>query len=209
MNGYRYDVFLSFKSDSVFNEWIDDHFLPIFSAYLTQDVRVACKRAYAGLFYSPRTLEAGDPWPQDLKLAILQSRVAIALCSPEYFYSKWCLSEFHSFWDRAKTTQRDLLVPVKIYDGEGFPTEVTGGLQFKDFGEFVIIGEAFKSTPKYVRFQEELKRFSVLVARRISQAPDYSAWPFVEKAPSPEPPVEQRTLEPPTGPDSSGPTSAE
>jgi hypothetical protein len=190
MSRYRYDIFVSVKSDDVFSDWLRTRFLPLFSAYLRQDVIVKCGRQFEGYFFYEQALRPGDPWPEELRMAIKTSRVAVALCSPEYFFSDWCLTELHSFMKRGKK----VLVPVSIYDGEAFPQEVRE-IQNSDLSKYVIVGEGFTLTKGYVDFQEKLKQLSSDVAVRIFEAPPYSDWPIEDKtAPPGEPDIPQQTL---------------
>jgi hypothetical protein len=195
MPDYAHDIFLSVKSDATFGEWVSTIFIPLFETYITQEIFAACKRKPDGIFYYKKSLKAGDPWPADLRQAITESRIAVALCSPEYFYSEWCLTEFHTFWERGKSKKARVLVPASIYDGEAFPSDVKGNLQFEDFSEFVIVGEGFKLTKKYSDFQDVLKQFAKRVAELVAKAPTFETWPVVEKAVLEEAPeVPQQTL---------------
>lgn len=196
MSDYSHDIFLSVKSDNTFGEWVSEIFIPLFQSYINQDIIAVCGRRAQGIFYYRNSIQPGDPWPDELRVGIRSSRVAVALCSPEYFFSDWCLTEFHSFWERGKSRNKKLLIPASIYDGDGFPTDIKKNLQFEDFSTFVIVGEGFKLTKKYSEFQEQLKEFSRRVAELVCNAPAFEEWPLIEMtvggAPAPE--VEQQTL---------------
>jgi hypothetical protein len=188
MPDYKFDIFVSVKSDAIFGEWVDATFLPFFEAYIRNDIIKVCMRPSVGIFYYRESLAPGDPWPEELRDGIRSSRVAVALCSPEYFYSKWCRTEFWSFWKRAQTTNKKVLVPISIHDGESFPPEAKD-IQSADFADYVIIGDGFKETRKYGTFQEELKKFSARVAQLVKDAPDYHDWPLVDDQMEQAPPV--------------------
>ncbi len=191
MADYRYDVFLSVKRDDIFGDWLRDHFIPLFFAYLRQDVIVKCNRQFAGRFFYEQTLRPGAPWPDELKEGIRQSRVGLALCSPEYFYSDWCMTEFYSFLNRGSK----VLIPVSIYDGEAFP-KVARNIQSADLSDYVLVGKGFKDTERYIYFQEKLKTLSKDVAARIGAAPQYCDWPIEEKTVAEsEPEIGQKMLE--------------
>src|SRR6267154_622148 len=185
---YTHDIFLSVKSDAIFGEWVSSIFIPLLEAYVRQDIIAVCKRAPEDIFYYKKNLKPGDPWPDDLKTAIQESRVAVALCSPEYFYSEWCLTEFHTFWERGKTKSKRLLVPASIHDGESFPDDIRGNLQFESFSEYVVVGDGFRTTKKFSDFQDVLKEFSKRVADLVLQAPPFEDWPLVEKTMTQETP---------------------
>jgi hypothetical protein len=201
---YKYDIFLSVKWAKTFDEWVTETFLPLFESYVRQEIFAQCGREPvgsrsgddppSGIFYYKKSLAPGDPWPNDLDEAIRTSRIAVALCSPEYFYSKWCLTEFHSFLERARKNQARVLVPVTIYDGKTFPSEVQN-IQESDLANFVIVGPGFKETKSYVKFQKALQMLSNTVGRLVCNAPQFAEWPVVRKwAPGEEPTVEQKTL---------------
>jgi TIR domain len=191
MRDYRYDIFLSVKRDDTFGDWLRSHFIPLFFSYLKQDVIVKCHRKFSDYFFYEQTLRPGDPWPDELKDGIRRSRVALALCSPEYFYSDWCLTEFYSFLNRGGK----VLVPVSIYDGEAFPKDARN-IQSADLSQYVLVGKGFKDTERYIEFQDKLKTLSKDVAERIGAAPDYCDWPIEEKTVAEaEPEIKQKTLE--------------
>jgi hypothetical protein len=187
MADYSYDVFISVKRDLTFADWVRGTFLPLFDSYLRQDVIIECRRQLVGdIYYYERNLQPGDLWPHELTIAIRSSRVAVALCSPEYFYSQWCLREFHSFLSRGKA-----LVPVSIYaDGNAFPEEVKQRIQAADLSDYVINGEGFRRTDRYVELQEKLRQLWKQVARIIGQAPGFKDWELVDTLP----PAEEVTI---------------
>jgi TIR domain-containing protein len=191
---YQFDVFLSVKNDEVFNGWVRGTFFPLFESYVRNDIAAKCKRQCAGVFYYKKSLKPGDPWPDELREGIRRSRVALALCSPEYFLSKWCLTEFYSFLDRNKKKNAKVLMPLSIHDGDGFPEDARN-IQDGDLADYVIVGEGFKETKKYADFQAALKDFSVRVAELVSKAPDFEEWPVIEKTtPGETPTVPQQNL---------------
>jgi hypothetical protein len=194
MPDYKFDVFVSVKNDEVFGQWLRDHFLPLFESYLKNDVIVECHRPIKGIFYYKKSLQPGDPWPDELREAIRESRVAVALCSPEYFYSKWCLTEFHSFLERGRNANAKVVIPASVHDGEAFPEEARN-IQAADFSSYVIVGPGFAETKRYTEFQEHLKEFSKRVAKLVHDAPNFAAWPVVEKSvPGEEPEIQQQVL---------------
>jgi hypothetical protein len=187
---YQYDIFISVKNDDVFREWVEGTFLPLFETYLKNEIIVACQRPWQKYFYYKKSLQPGDPWPQELTDAIQGSRVAVALCSPEYFYSDWCLTEFYSFLGR----NHKVLVPVSIHDGKGFPQDAKN-IQAADLHDYVVVGEAFKVTAGYVKFQKEVQALAERVAMLVAGAPPHQMWPIVAKiAPGGDPQIPQQTL---------------
>ena len=118
---YKHDILVSVKWDPVFAEWVREYFLPLLKTYLKQAVIVECGRQFEGLFYYKEDIEPGEKWKSKLRHAIKESRCALALCSPEYFYSDYCLLEWHSFSLRGRLMGKNLIIPAAIHDGQAFP----------------------------------------------------------------------------------------
>lgn len=186
MSAYKYDIFLSVKSDKTFDEWVADTFMPLFESFVRQDIISECQRlplgSAGGMYYYRKALAPGDPWPEELREAIQCSRLAIALCSPEYFYSEWCLTEFYSFLERTRLKKAKVLVPISIHNSSSFPADLKG-IQRLELADYVIVGPGFKETKKYTLFQEELKTLSKNVARLVKEAPLFEEWPIIAKQP--------------------------
>lgn len=178
---YQYDVFISVKSSFLFEKWIVERFMPIFEEFLCEDSLTVLGRR-PKLFFFRDTLKPGDPWPEDLRNAIKKSCIAIALCTPTYFATRWCLVEFHSFLNRVVEQGARVLIPISIYDGESFP-EYARSIQAMDISEFVIDGEAFEKTIQYVEFQKKMRVLSDIVAQRLKVAPAYQDWPIIDDVP--------------------------
>ncbi len=194
MADYEYDVFVSYKRDPLFGGWLKEHFLPLFQSLVTQDIYARCKRRAKGIFFDEKALKPGDPWPSDLVDAICRSRCMVAMCSPLYFDSEWCLSELHSFLDRMESKKAKLLVPVALHDGDTFPESVRR-IQHADFSSYVIDGPAFRTVPLYVNYQQDLKKLSSRVAELVHAAPPFETFPLVKKSPKvPEPHIPQALL---------------
>jgi hypothetical protein len=193
---YQYDVFVSVKWDETFAAWMREHFLPPFTTYLKNAVIVECGRPLGEIFYYKEDIEPGDAWKKKLKKGIKESRCAVALCSPEYFFSDYCLLEWHSFAKRGEKVGTSLIVPAAIHDGKAFP-DYAKDIQEARLQEYVIPGEGFPKTPRYVEYTDKLKKFAESVAKRIKAAPEFADWPIAEPerlAPAERPKIKQETL---------------
>ena len=177
---YKHDILVSVKWDPVFAEWVREYFLPLLKTYLKQAVIVECGRQFEGLFYYKEDIEPGEKWKSKLRHAIKESRCALALCSPEYFYSDYCLLEWHSFSLRGRLMGKNLIIPAAIHDGQAFP-DYAKDIQEAGFQDYVIIGPGFRKTTRYVDFQDDLKKFSTNIAKRIKAAPEFADWPLAEE----------------------------
>lgn len=194
---YTYDIFLSYRRSQLRSEWLTEHFIPLFWDIVREEITAETHRTPSGFFFDQTDLseemrkfdlhgiEPGENWRNKLKEAITASRCMIALWSPLYFHSEWCLIEWKSFLERGRAKQKDLLVPISVHDGDSFPSDARDS-QYMKFVEFVFIGDGYKKTELYVKFQQELRNLARRVAKVISTAPEWEAWPLNEGVHLPE-----------------------
>ena len=83
---YRYDVFVSYGDIGRIHSGYEG-FLGKFSTYLAQELGRRPK------IFIDDMIEAGHSWPHALAYALARSRVLVALWTPLYFKSPWCISE--------------------------------------------------------------------------------------------------------------------
>lgn len=194
MPAYQWDVFLSMSEAFPFVDWVDEHFWKLFKGYMDQEIQGHFGRDCEIYFYKNK-IEAGQTWPDELCEAIMSARVAVALCSPSYFTSPWCVREFETFRMRSSTTKKDLLVPISIHDGEHFPAHVTSKIQIPPLGPYVKLGKGFTLTAAYSDFQDTVQALCKLVGKRVKDAPQFEVWPIApEQDPDDEPPIPQVTF---------------
>jgi hypothetical protein len=133
---YRWDVFLSYRRFKEWPGWVNDHFLPLFTHYLGEELG-----RDAQVFVDVEATETGSAWPLKLAEGLSESRVLVCLWSKQYFSSPWCLAELAHMRAREKacgfgSAERPecLIVPVVLHDGEDFPPAVRH-IQTRDFKE--------------------------------------------------------------------------
>jgi hypothetical protein len=194
VSDYQHDVFISYRRDPVDDQWLKQHFVPLFASAVRQAITAECQRLPAGIFFDQSLpdgetrvfqlsgVDPGERWREVLRNAIRASRAAILLWSPLYFYSEWCNIEWMSFETRSRKFQRNLLVPVSVHDGESFPAKAREA-QIEDLSDFVNIGEGFTRTALYVDFQQRLRALARKVALVVKNSPPFSEWPVVEELP--------------------------
>ena len=175
--GYQYDIFLSYTRNFI-GDWVHEHFLELFNFHLQ-----------GGLGYSPKVfvdtqdISAGESWPLRLKKALAYSKCLVAILSPSYFESNWCLKECHVMLYRehiegfgAKGNGQGLVLPVIASDGKYFPDYIRN-IQSVDFRNFVRKGSGFPTTPRYVEFQDKMEQWAKEVADAVRNAPTWnSSW---------------------------------
>jgi hypothetical protein len=193
---YRYDVFVSVKWDDLFGAWVRDDFMPVFLPHLKNSVIAKCDRDFAGIFYYKDDISYGQNWKNRLKEAIPYSRCVIALCSPEYFRSRYCMLEWNSFSDRAQSVNADLIIPASIHDGQSFP-QYARDIQVGELQDFVIPGSGFRLTAQYATFVARVRELADCVAARVQAAPEFQAWSIADEdalKPAEKPQIPQETL---------------
>lgn len=170
---YQHDVFLSYPHGFI-EQWLKQHFLELFRWNLAN----ALGRAPA-IFIDRDGIASGDSWPERLKGALACSRCLVPIWAPEYFESKWCLYECRMLVEREqqlkyRTVQKPggLIHPVNVGDGDHFP-DYAKAIQYFDCRDYVILGEGFTKTERYVDFQLKVREWTAQVAKAISKAP---AW---------------------------------
>ena len=141
----------------------------------------------ASLFVDEDCIETGDRWPERLRESLKLSRCMICVWSPEYFQSKWCMSEWMSFREREKLlnmTSHGLIAPVRFHDGEHFPQEAQK-VQWTDVARFTSTLPAFWASPRALELEDKLKELAICVAKIVRAAPRFDPdWPVVFRVPA-------------------------
>lgn len=177
---YTYDIFLSYANgfEGLFGEWTRNHFYKLFKLHL-EDALGRRPEVYMDEQQPVTT----TPWPMERKRALADSCCVVALFSPSYFDSPWCMQELLSMHQREKlpdfqnaTEPISLVHPVIISDGDGFP-QVAKELRHQPFDcrNFMRVGDAFEKTLRYIDFQDRMSQWVVGVARTVRQAPPQEA----------------------------------
>jgi hypothetical protein len=189
---YEHDVFISYKRSLLIYNWVTKFFLPHFEGWLEEellklqkpasgepeDVRPRDMSEYQQtirIFFDKRSIEPGDDWPHELRRAVKSSKTLLAICSPTYFHSRWCRSEWQSFIDRqSEIGTYGLIIPVKYHDSEHY----LAGISWSDFSEYTFQASDFYQSAQAVRFETLVKNLAEVVARAIHTAPPFSPdWP--------------------------------
>ena len=182
-NDYQYDVFLSYSFKEDVRDWVAEKFYPNFVRLLDTEF-VELSLLYPDLIESGRyrppqdaaedakkriydakvMTQAGDVWSDELQGALRRSRVLVAICSPHYFASRYCRSEWRNFKERGP----NLIIPVIYYGSNELIIPRVEGIQYDDFREFIeIYGDAVG------RFRNRLRTLAKAVAAKAFAAPAY------------------------------------
>jgi hypothetical protein len=174
---YEYDVFFSYKRHNLTLEWTRSVHRRL-QFWLSQEVGREAK-----LFVDEDCIETGERWPERLRESLKQSRCMVAVWSPMYFQSDWCVSEWRSFLEREKRlsmVSHGLIAPVRFHDGEHFPQEARE-VQWTDVAQYTSTLPAFWASPRALDLEDKLKELAQSVAKIIRSAPPFAPdWPIVE-----------------------------
>ncbi len=174
---YAFDIFFSYKRNRLTRAWHEEVKERV-CFYVRNELSLSENEF--NVFFDTETIEAGDIFGDDIRDALKRSKCLVAIWSPDYFTSNWCLSEFHSFIERQKTRTNKLIIPASYHDGEHFP-DLAKQIQFKNFNSYASTISAFWNTAAAVEFDKELKIFSKDIASKIRNAPNFDDnFPIVE-----------------------------
>lgn len=179
---YMYDVFLSYSFKTDVKDWVQDKFSESFQDYLESNlIQLGLYPPPARVYIAPREMKPGDIWPNALQEALKGSKVLVAICSPHYFVSGWCQSEWTTFQRRAP----ELIVPLLYYGRDEYLLPRVNPIQYADFRDFREIPGG-----RMARFRQKVEEFASEVANKVSQAPPFSSsFPSAPQPTIPPPPV--------------------
>ena len=169
-DGYRYDVFISYSRSGGTADWVRNHLFPLLKDTLTDELGVAPQ-----IFFDAGNLEVGASWPEQLTEALKRSRMLLAVLSPPYFRSSWCLSEWESMAARERLLGEEpggLILPIVAFGGDAFPKEAQTR-QSIDMSQWAIPFPQFRETTQYVEFYQAVRGLAEVIAKNIERAPPW------------------------------------
>lgn len=178
---YEYDIFISYRRKEPVLSWVREHFAPQLEQWLSESLPHEPK-----LFRDEDTIETGSTWPLALQDGLRRTRLLVAVFSPSYFRSPWCLAEFESMLLREqqlglRTPERPdgLIYSVCFHDGEHFP-ENARAIQSRDLRPWNQAAPAFPLTAAYVDFIGQMQKVAEELGTLLPRAPEWQAhWPIV------------------------------
>lgn len=108
-HGYEFDLFVSFSGRGVAREWTTD-FVRRLGEYVElqggERVRV---------FMDAQDVRMGERWEPQLEEALLRSKALLAIVTPHYVTSAWCVREWMAFEAREERSGvSPLIFPVRV-----------------------------------------------------------------------------------------------
>jgi hypothetical protein len=186
---YEFDIFISYRRTETVGRWVHNHLLPRLDARLNEaaphPVRISCDIQ----------MESGVSWPDELKRRVLHSGLLVMVCTADFFRSRWCMAEWQSFRERERQLglfgpehPLGLVYPIRYADGDHFHPEVQAAQCRIDFRSLNYPDEVFRSSPKYMAFDDQIQEMANELIPRLGSLPEWrNTFPVVE--PEPLPPV--------------------
>jgi hypothetical protein len=186
---YAYDVFLSYPRADPVGPWVQKFFHPLLNQWL------ASSTAHEPRIFLDQNMDAGTAWPSNLKESLRRSKCMIAIWSPQYFRSRWCLAEWQSMLAREQQLglpngmQQGLVYPVLFHDGDCFPEGAKNIQRALDVRDINIVTPGYERTRPYRTLAHRVQLLASNLAQWIGNAPPWDEhWPIVEPHPTPTPP---------------------
>jgi hypothetical protein len=180
--GYEYDVFISYSSAGSAPKWLRNNFYQKFMDCLHDQV------APAPRVFLDKGMARGVHWPAELQKALRHSKIMIAVLSPPYFESPWCLAEWRSMRARenllglaSPQCPQGLIYPLLYSDSENFPDEE--GLQraWWNFKELALPDKVFQESRDWLLFHQRVCDVARDVVELVKQVPDWRPdWPVID-----------------------------
>ncbi len=139
-----------------------------------------------------KAMPRGVHWPAQLETALRHSKIMIAVLTPPYFTSSWCLAELRSMHAREKALglagpdrPQGLIYPILYSDSDNFPMEEGLLRSWWDFKDLATPEPVFQESRDWIPFHRRVSEFARDLVELLQQVPDWQAdWPVVRK---PEP----------------------
>ncbi len=188
-SGYAYDIFVSYRRNGNVGDWVQNHLGPLLIRCLEDELPDKPE------VFLDAQQDVGTKWPDNIAHALSRSRLLLAVWSPSYFTSPWCLAEWQTMLLRERAlgiggpaNPIGLVYPIRFSDGDSFPPEAQRVQQEACFKDWRIPYPHFKESVKYLDFHQAVVRLAESLAERLQFCPTWQRdWPVarVEEVPAP------------------------
>jgi hypothetical protein len=164
---YRYDLFISYKAHPSWNFWSRNLLYEFIQGYL-----IDALPDNPNVFIDDHT-QTGENWANKLGEALGSTRVMLAVLTPPYFKSQWCVHELDLMHQRLLNTKGSGIIMPTIASGDGsyIPMEIER-LQIKDLKRYRYL-DLQRGTPRCQEFSQEVKYLTDEIAKAIYEAPPF------------------------------------
>jgi len=166
---YEHHIFISYARGSVWTHWVRDIFVLKLQSYLELEI------GHVEVFVDDQ-IQTGARWEQVLKRKIACSKLMLPLMSANYFQREWCRREMALMLEREQNLglignddNYGLLIPVRLGDGQSFPT-IVGRVQYQDFEKYAdpdLPAGSLRAT----EFNDLLRQLAKTIARTLPRVP--------------------------------------
>jgi hypothetical protein len=182
--GYEWDIFLSYPRHGDAGQWVANHFHPRLTECLRNELPKPPQ------IFVDREQPTGVEWPDNLKTGLLRSRMMVAVWTPAYFASPWCMAEWSSMLEReqllhkqGRKPKRGLVFPVVYSDGKHFDPRAKAVQINFDFTNYNHPFQHFDTTPAYIDFNRLVGRLAVAIEEHLTLVPAWEdGWPALQPA---------------------------
>lgn len=173
--GYKYDVFLSYHHDSVFEPWVNG-----FIGQLQTRLKAEC--GMGEVFYDRKDIPIGTEWPGKLRGALAQSKCLIALWTNMYFKSTWCMYELHTMIERTQKLgphisldhPGGLVFPVVLADSSNLEEDLAR-IQYMNVNSYFHENIFTSGSPDTLQLEKKIQSLVVAVKPIIETPPSWQA----------------------------------
>jgi predicted transcriptional regulator len=151
---------------------VNDTFLPLFTQYIEETLN-----RDIDIFLDTTSVAGGSAWQNKIKNALVYSKCMIAVWTPAYFRSQWCVKEFSVFHKRQTTLKyltlekpEGLIIPIQLFDGTHYK-KYLDHIQALDCRNYNRVGTGIKKTALYIELQDILMKWAKDVAAVIENIP--------------------------------------
>lgn len=177
LDGYQYDVFISYRRSGpgTAAQWVHNHFY---------DMLVNCLADELGdtAVFMDRQVETGTHWPTLLRQALARSKMLVAVWSPPYFTSSWCLAEWQTMLARERVLggRTQLVYSLGYADGKNFPGEAKER-QCRSVHKVSNPFPAFVGSHRQADLHDEVRLIAGELVELLERVPPWqSNWPACE-----------------------------
>jgi TIR domain len=187
---YQYHIFLSYSRRGDVPEWVKNHFLPVLERRLEAEFDETPR------IFLDEQIDTGADWPITLADALHRSYCLLAIWSPSYFRSRWCMAEWQTMRVREEqlglrtsANPSGLVYPVVYSDGDTFPVEAKRIQHRKDLKDYAYPYPQFRNSEKYLEFHDQVARIAQELVNLFNDSipPWNPDWSICTPDPEPEP----------------------
>jgi len=182
---YEHDIFISYRRSDTIGPWVKNHLAP------RLELRLNEISANPVSIFCDFKMSEGVNWPAELKRNVKRSRLLLTIWSADYFRSTWCMAEWQSFRQReallglfTNENPQGLVYPVRYADGNHFHADAKLTQWRKDFSTLSYPDESFRTTAKYLEFDDLIREMARDLEVLLSSVPSWrDDFPIQEPVP--------------------------